>query len=829
MLEFQESFPTPSDRTYFVEVILPLAIEGTYTYRVPRDLVEDLEIGKRVIVPFGRSKLYSGIMAEVHQQAPERYEAKYIYEILDDKPIVNDKQLKLWEWIRTYYFCTLGEVMQAALPSALKLASETVLSLKSAEEDASPVELSDKEYTVIEALELAGTLKVSEVVKILGQKRVFPIIHRLLEKGLILLSEDVQDRYKPKMNTFLRLHPDYHPQEDKKALIESLSRAPKQLDALLAFYMLRSEDPWVEKTTLLERAACGPSALKALIEKGVFQVQKKAVSRFSKAWDVEDIQFELSPRQAEALDEIQTHFLEKEVVLLHGVTASGKTQLYIKCIEAVLEQGKSVLYLLPEIALTSQIVERLKVYFGDAIGVYHSRLNEQERAEVWKNVGEGKTRLILGARSAVFLPFHNLELLIVDEEHEVSYKQFNPAPRYHGRDTAIYLSTLYEAKVLLGSATPALETYYNALSGKYGLVRLEERFGDAALPEVQIVSLREKTKDKYLNPIFSENLLSEIKEALERKEQVILFQNRRGHTPFLLCHTCGYTPKCIHCDVSLTFHKSSGQLHCHYCGFKESLLQVCPACGSTHIQSKGFGTERIEEELERLLPQARIARLDLDTTRNKYSFDQILQDFDAHRFDVLIGTQMVAKGLDFGKVSLIGIIQADSLINFPDFRAFERSFALLAQVSGRAGRRGKGGKVLIQAYAIQHRILKQVQEHDFQGMFQTEIEERKTFAYPPFFRLIRIDVKHKNADFLPQASSALAGLLNAQFGAAILGPEVPLVGKIRGYYIHTFLLKVALQHQSTRKVKLALKDILTSFHTDKTYKGTFVTIDVDPY
>lgn len=828
MLELQ-NISTPSHATYFVEIILPLAIEGTYTYRVPRDLNYTLGVGKRVIVPFGRSKLYSGIIARIHQQAPERYEAKYILEILDEQPIIKEKQLQLWNWIHQYYFCALGEVMQAALPSALKLASETVIMLKPGDPEAEPIALSDKEYAIVEALELAGSLKVSEVVKILGQKRVFPFINQLLNKGLVQLFEDVKDRYKPKLKTLLGLNPVFHPQADKKALIESLNRAPKQLNALLAYYVLSSKDAWVDRDVLLEHAGCGRPALKALIDKEIFQVRKQEISRFSGDGQQEEIQFELSADQARALKEIQESFLKKDVSLLYGVTASGKTQVYIKCIEEALRQGKSVLYLLPEIALTSQIVARLKVYFGDAIGVYHSRLNEQERAEVWKNVLSGKTRLVLGARSAVFLPFQKLELIIVDEEHEVSFKQFNPAPRYHGRDTAIYLATLYQAKVLLGSATPSLESYYNARSGKYGLVYLKDRYGAAELPEIQIVNLREKVKDKHRHLVFSEALLSEIKTVIARKEQVILFQNRRGHTPFLLCHTCGYTPKCIHCDVSLTFHKSSGQLHCHYCGFKEAMLQHCPACGSTHIQSRGFGTERIEEELEALLPEARTARLDLDTTRSKHSFERILQDFDAHRYDILIGTQMVAKGLDFGKVSLIGIIQADSMINFPDFRAFERSFALLAQVSGRAGRRGKDGKVLIQAYAVQHRILQQVQDHDYMGMFQTEIEERKAYVYPPFVRLIRMDIKHKHADRLPGASSALAKLLRAQFGEAVLGPEVPLVGKIRGYYIHTVLLKIEIQHQSTKKVKQVLREILRSFQADKTHKGTLISVDVDPY
>ncbi len=827
MLEIRSGLPSTKP-TYFVEVILPLSITGTYTYRVPFDMVSEVAIGKRVVVQFGKSKIYSAIVHQIHQNAPERYEAKYILEVLDESPIVNAVQLKLWEWISEYYLCNLGEVMQAALPAALKLASETKI-IAADLETVNRDELSDQEYLILDALDISSEIKVSDIVKLLGQKSVFPILKRLFDKGVIRISEQLNERYKPKKNTFVKLNPLFNSSASKKDLFDSLHRAPKQLDALLTLNQLSRTQESVSRKELIEVSSCGPSAFKALVDKEIFLLEEKVVSRLSME-EIEELpQLTLSEVQQRALSEINDFFLEKGVVLLHGVTASGKTLLYIQLIKEQLEKGNSALYLLPEIALTTQIIERLKVHFGDLIGVYHSRMNDQERAEVWKKILSGEIRLILGARSSVFLPFHKLGLIIIDEEHEVSYKQFDPAPRYHARDTAIFMGWLHKAKVLLGSATPSVESYYNAKAEKYGLVKLEERFGTAQLPAIEIVSLKAEQKKKKTNPLFSVELLNAIEHALEKKEQVILFQNRRGHSPFLLCRVCGYSPKCIHCDVSLTFHMSSGKLHCHYCGFKEDLLQVCPACGSTHIENKGFGTERIEEELAILLPEAKLGRLDLDSTRSKYSFERILSDFEEHRFDILIGTQMVAKGLDFGKVSLIGIINADSLLNYPDFRAFERSFSMLSQVSGRAGRRGVLGKVIIQAYDIKHRVLEQVVAHDYQDMFMTEVTERKKYSYPPFYWLIQIDVKHKNLESGMACANRLATALRQQFGERVLGPEQPLVGRIRTYYIQSILLKFERSSVSISKAKEALRNIILQYNSDKANKGSFLQVDVDPY
>ena len=827
MLEFTEG-NADTRTTLFVEVILPLAISKTYTYRVPNTWNEKVAAGKRVIVQFGKNKVYSAIVHRVTDQAPQVYEAKYVLDVLDDSPIVDNTQLQLWEWIASYYLCTLGEVMQAALPAALKLASETrIIAAEVGVVDRSA--LSDKEFLILDALDISPELKVSDIVKLLGQKTVFPILKRLFDKGLILISEEVLPKYKPKMKTFIRLHEDYADNTGRKLLLEALHGAPKQLDAVLAYLQLDRQHPKVAKTDIMEASGCSAAIITALIEKGVFVPEERAVSRL----DGEDIEltgdFSFSDAQVRAFDETREKFTAKDVVLLHGVTASGKTQLYIRLIEGAVANGQRVLYLVPEIALTTQITERLRMHFGNRLGVYHSRFNDNERAEVWHKVLNGEYEVVVGARSAVFLPFQSLGLIIVDEEHETSYKQFDPAPRYHARDTAIYLGHIHGSKVLLGSATPSIESYYNAKAGKYGLVELKQRFGEAKLPDIVTVSISDESRKGNMVSYFSSTLLQEMEKALAKQQQVILFQNRRGHTPLLQCKTCGYIAKCIHCDVSLTYHKSSGKLHCHYCGFSEDPIQVCPACGSTHIESKGFGTERVEEELEALLPNARIGRLDLDSTRGKHGFDRVLNAFGEHRYDILVGTQMVAKGLDFGNVSVIGIINADGLINYPDFRAYERAFSLLAQVSGRAGRRNDSGKVIIQSYAPSHRIIQQVIGNDYEGMFMTEVAERKHYAYPPFYRLFKIEVKHKEQQAVHDAALRLASALREVLGHRVFGPEIPLVGRVRNHYIYSILLKVERVGISIAKVKTLVKTTLLHFEANKANKGVRVQIDVDPY
>jgi len=813
--------------TLFVEVILPLSLAKNYTYRVPFDLNSQVEIGKRVVVQFGKHKIYTALIRNITTKPPIAYEAKYLLDVIDSAPSVTATQLKFWAWMTDYYMCNEGDVMAAALPASLKLASETILILRDEFDEA--VVLTEKEELIVNALKKQQKLTINDVSKLLGQKTIYPIINQLLDKELILVAEEVIQKYKPLLKSFIILNEFYNEEENLKQLFSILDRAPKQLDALLAYLKLNKQGLPIAKDELLEESNCGQAALKSLIDKDIFTVLKRPVSRLASNADDFSINFTLNTGQQNALDKINTFFEEKDVVLLHGVTASGKTQVYIKLIEQIIENSDGqVLFLLPEIALTTQIVERIKQYFGNSIGVYHSKFNNSERVEIWNKVKHGAFKVVLGARSAVFLPFQNLKLIVVDEEHEPSYKQYDPAPRYQARDSAIYLAHLHQAKVVLGSATPSLESYHNALTGKYGLIEMKERFGGVQLPNQQIVSIAEETKRKTMVSYFSSVLIKDIDLALSKKEQIVLFQNRRGYATILICATCGYTPKCVNCDVSLTYHKSSGKLHCHYCGYQQSSVNICPACGSVHVEQKGFGTERIEEELKLLYPEVSIARLDMDTTRTKNGLQQILSDFQDKKTDILIGTQMVAKGLDFDNLSLIGVINADTLLGYPDFRAYERSYQLLAQVSGRAGRRADQGNVCIQTYDAENRIIKQVVDNDYLGMYNDEIAEREKFLYPPFSRMIFIAVKHKDFNVLDKAAMFLAQTLKAKFGARVLGPEQPLISRVRNLYIKQIIIK-ADKHTAIQKVKNVLRETLTEFNAVKEYKSVLIQIDVDPY
>jgi primosomal protein N' (replication factor Y) len=828
MLEFAEAEYT-GRKTLFVEVILPLAISKNYTYRVPFELNGAVEVGKRVVVQFGKSKLYTAVITAITGQAPEKYEAKYLLDVLDDRPVVTERQLQFWKWLAEYYMCNDGEVMNAALPSALKLASETKIALnKGFEYDKGA--LHDKEFLIVEALDIQPELTVSDIAKLLGQKTVMPILKLLFEKNIINISEEVSDRYKPRKRTFITLNPIYHHQENLKELFAILEkRAPKQADAVLAYIKLLRHQKTISKNELAEESGAGAASINALIEKEIFIAEEKNVSRLYFEDEGLFNTFELSDQQLDVLANIKQQFEQKEVILLHGVTSSGKTQIYIRLIEEMIAQGKQVLYLLPEIALTTHIIERLRQYFGGNIGVYHSRFNDNERVEVWQKVLNNEYKVVLGARSSVFLPFDDLGLIIVDEEHETSYKQFDPAPRYNARDAAIFLANMHRAKVLLGSATPSFESYFNARTHKYGFAELTERYGGVELPVIEVVSIAEETKKKTIQSHFTSILMLDIQQALANKEQVILFQNRRGYAPVLLCKICAYTPKCINCDVSLTYHKHTGKLHCHYCGYKEDTPSVCPACGSTHLEYRGFGTEKIEDELSLILPDARIARMDLDTTRSRNSLQNILNDLEEKKIDILVGTQMVAKGLDFADVTVIGIINADALLKFPDYRANERSYQMLAQVSGRAGRRGKQGKVVIQTYDPNHRVIKQVIENDYHGLYFTEMEERRSFHYPPFYRIINMDIKHKNPEIVNNQAIYLANELRKNFGERVIGPESPLVSRIRNYYIRSIMLKFEKDGVSINKVKATIREVITQFQTTKLSKGSVVQADVDPY
>lgn len=816
-----------SRETLFVEVILPLYIPKTYTYRVPFDLNYRIEIGIRVIVQFGQSKIYSAIIKNISKKAPKTYEAKYILDIVDDKPVVTDTQITFWEWIASYYMCYIGEVMQAALPSALKLASETKISPVESD-DLDRDHLTDKEFLVMEALDIAKQLKVGDIVKLLGQKTVFPLLKELFDKGFIHISEEVTQKYKAKTKQYIRLSNLYQHNFDKEELINGLNNAPKQQDALLGYLHLSRSGGEISRKHLMEVSRAGASSIKGLIDKGIFEQYEKTVSRLDRNEEQLFSTFQLNEEQQNAYNSILSLFTKKEVVLLHGVTASGKTQVYIKIIEHYIKQGQTSLYLLPEIALTSQITERLKIYFGDELVVYHSRFNDNERVEVWEKVLNGQCKVVVGARSAIFLPFQNLGIVVIDEEHESSYKQFEPSPRYHARDSAIYLAHIFKAKVLLGSATPSIESYYNAKSNKYGLVEIKNRYGKATPPNLEIIDIKEQSRQDKMISYFSTKLMEAIQGALERKEQVILFQNRRGHSTFLQCKTCGNVANCINCDVSMTYHKSSNLMHCHYCGYTETAPTICIACGSPSIVSKGYGTERIEEELELLLPEARIGRLDFDTARGKFGFERIITSFEDHEIDILIGTQMIAKGLDFDKVSVIGVINADMIINFPDFRSYERAYSLFSQVSGRAGRRSIAGQVLIQTFTPDHRVLQQVVKQDYNAMFMVEIKERKNFNYPPFYRMIRLEVRHSDVYLCESAARVLANGIKEYLGHRVLGPEPPLVSRVRNNYLQIITLKIERHDISIVKVKDKLMQTILQFTANKKYRSIKIHIDVDP-
>ena len=820
--------------TQFLDVILPLPLENRYTYRVPRDLNDQMGIGQRVVVQFGKTKVYTAIIAHIHNTAPSRYEAKYILSVLDESPIVNTTQLQLWQWMASYYMCSQGEVMNAALPAGLKLASETELKLNPEFSGEQSI-LTDNEFLVWDALRINEQLTITEVMNILNQKTVMPVIKSLMEKEALVIDENLVTRFKPRTETYVRLAASLEKEEELEEVFKKLARAPKQLELLMAHVHLSDrygERKEVLKKELMEKVS-GVSGFAELVKKEVFQTYEQEVSRVEAVFASNGngkhaIGF--NEPQKGAIREIKNAFNKKEVTLLHGVTSSGKTEIYIHLIEEALESGKQVLYLLPEIALTSQIINRLKVHFGGRIGVYHSRYSDNERVEIWNAVNEGgklQYDVILGARSALFLPFSDLGLVIVDEEHENSYKQYEPAPRYHGRDSAIYLAGLHGAKTLLGTATPSMETYNNAQNEKYELVELFERYGDMVLPEIKIVDLGEAIRKKEMHSHFSSTLVELMRKALERKEQIILFQNRRGFSPFLECYMCGWIPECKNCDVTLTYHKASNHLRCHYCGFSADLATRCGACGDTNVQTKGFGTEKVEEDLAHFFPQAKVARMDLDTTRAKNAYQQIISDFELRTVDILIGTQMVAKGLDFDHVSLVGILNADSMLGHPDFRSYERSFQLMAQVGGRAGRKYKQGTVVLQTYKPDHHVVQNVLKTDFATQYVQELEHRRKFDYPPFTKLISITMKHKDRQTLDGAAVLFISGLRAQLGKCVLGPEYPSVSRVRNLYQKVALIKIEVK-SSIVKVKAILKEEIDNFRINKDLRSVRIIIDVDP-
>lgn len=813
----------------FIEVVVPLSVSATFTYLVSEAEFDFIKIGMRVAVPFGKTKLYTGLVIEKHHRKPTLYQAKEIQEILDATPVVTEKQITHWKWISEYYMCSIGEVYRAAMPSRLLLESETFVHYNP-RHGVDPSTLTDSEYLLYEALQMQAILKIEEIVSILNKKTVFPIINALIEKEILFLQEELKEKYKPKQVRYVKLADPYLKENALADLLEMVSRAAKQRELILKYFQLQAvtKKPITVKQ-LQEAAATTPGVIKALIDKGVFEEYYLNQDRIVFEGNAQAA-FTLSEVQNRALQELQESFQEKSVTLLYGVTASGKTEVYIKLIEGFLKEAGQILFLVPEIALTTQLVTRLTAYFGNAVAVYHSKYSQNERVEVWQQVlaGSAKARVIIGTRSALFLPFQDLKLVVIDEEHEVTYKQHDPAPRYHARDAAVVLALQNKAKVLLGSATPSLETYYNTYQEKYGIVKMTKRYSHVVLPEVVLVDIKDKYKRKQMTGHFSDELVTSMNKALSLGEQVILFQNRRGFSPVVECMTCGAVPECPHCDVSLTYHKFRNELRCHYCGFTNPMPKQCYRCHSVDLSTKGFGTEQVEEELTALFPDKRIARMDQDTTRGKYGFEKLLDAFQRREIDIMVGTQMLAKGLDFDNVNLVGVMNADNSLYHPDFRAHERAFQMLTQVAGRAGRSDKKGKVIIQTFNPYHNIIQQVTTNDYLGMYKEQMYERHNFKYPPFYRLVRLTLRHREFDKLREASFWLYNNLKTQLGIPVLGPEEPAINRIRNQYIRVILIKIP-QQNPLQATKSQVQRILKSFESVGAYRAVKVTINVDFY
>ena len=813
----------------FVEVILPLPLAGTFTYRVPRDLEQEVEIGKRVVVPFGRRKLYTGIILQVHDRPPTAYQAKYVDDVLDEQPVILDAQLAFWDWMRQYYMCHLGDVMNAAIPSGLKLSSESRLTIHP-DFDGSMDDLEDEENDILEALQHNDFLKMEDLAQLVRKTHIHRLIRQMSERRIVVQYEEIQQKFKPKKEIIYRLADWLEDKQKLEEVFDALKRAQKQLDALMIFLQCSrtsKEKGIVKRQVLIGDNGASNAAVNALIKKEILIKEEVEATRLvdKSSWAKHEIV--LTPNQDKAFEELSHALIDKNAVLLHGVTGSGKTEIYNQLIQEHITNGKQVLYMLPEIALTTQIIYRLQKHFGKRVGIFHSKMSDNERVEVWKKqLSDEPYDIILGARSSLFLPFKKLGFIILDEEHEHTFKQHDPAPRYHARDAASFLCKQAGAKLLLGSATPSIEAYYNGKRDKIGLVHLTERYGGIQLPHIELCDLTVERKADSMKGPFSSQLLLRIKETLDRRQQVIIFQNRRGYSSFLQCNNCGWVPDCINCDISLTYHKYSQDVRCHYCGHGDKAPQVCPQCKSTYIKTKGFGTEQIEEELALHFPAIQIARMDLDTTRGKHSYARIISDFEEQRVQILVGTQMVTKGLDFDHVGLVGILNADALLNYPDFRAFERAYQLMAQVSGRAGRKGRRGLVVVQTTDPQHFIIEQVVRNDYKGMYEAELAQRKQFRYPPFIRMITVTIKHRDRDVVDKASDVLAAALQSVPDKLLLGPEYPLVQRIRNKYNKQIILKMGGANIKERKARIF--EIIREVHAQKEFRSVFFQPDVDP-
>lgn len=813
---------------FFAEVILPLALPKPFTYAVNEAEYNHIQPGMRIAVPFGKSKIYTGLVTALHQTPPQLYKAKEIHQILDETPLVTQTQLKHWQWIANYYMCSIGDVFRSALPSGYLLESETLLTQN---EEYSPKEiLSDDEYLIYEALQQQSTLKIKEVTAILNKKTVLPVINQLLAKNAISLQEEVTEKYKPKTIRYIRLQDEFLKQDKLNELLELLSRAKKQREAVLQYFQLQATDKKplaIKKFT--EITGISLSIVKVLIEKEIFTEYTLDEDRVQFTGS-DKAEFILSDKQSEALKAVRDGFNNFQTILLHGITSSGKTEIYIKLIEEYLHTDKQVLYLLPEIALTTQLVTRLTAYFGNQVAVFHSKYSNNERIETWQQVLQGseKAKVIIGARSALLLPFQKLGLIIIDEEHEQTFKQHDPAPRYHARDAAIVLAGYHNAQVILGSATPSIESYYNASNNKYGYVQLSERYGNVMPPEIVLTDLKDKYKRKRMTGHFSDELIEAITETLDVGKQVILFQNRRGFSPWVECMSCGHVTQCPQCDVSLTYYKYKNQLRCHYCGYHIANPTHCHHCHSPELSTKGFGTEQIELELKELFADKNSWRMDQDTTRGKFGYEKIIDAFKNQEIDILVGTQMLAKGLHFDKVGLVGILNADNMLYQPDFRAFERAYQMMVQVSGRAGRKEERGKVLIQTYNPLHNIICQVTSNDYNAMYKEQLYERRNFKYPPFYKLIRLTLKHKDYERLKDAAIWLYNVLSNNLSIPVLGPEEPAISRIRNQYIRTILIKIP-QGTSLGANKNIITRVIDSFDAVPQYRAVRISVNVDPY
>jgi primosomal protein N' (replication factor Y) len=815
---------------FFVDVILPLSLAKTFTYSISEAEYHYIKKGMRVAVPFGKSKIYTALVVSVHQNQPTLYDAKEIHQILDETSIVTEVQIAHWKWIASYYMCAIGDVYRGAMPRALLLESETVISQKTAffvDES----ELSDDEFLIFQALQQQSSLKVRDIISILNKKNIFPVIQKLIDKNILVLQEEMLENYKPKLVRYIRLHPRYESNEGLGVLLDFLKSANKQKEIVLRYFQLNASDKKpLSVKKLIDAANSTPAIVKTLIDKEIFEDYYIQEDRVNYTGKTKEEELQLSKAQHNAFDEIKERFTHKEVCLLHGVTSSGKTEIYIKLIEEYLLTKKQVLYLLPEIALTTQLVGRLRAYFGNKVAVYHSKYNNNERVEVWNQVLQNseKAQIVIGARSALFLPFADLGFVIVDEEHEQTFKQMDPAPRYHARDAAVVLANFYKAKVLLGSATPSIETYFNATTGKYGFVEIMERYGNVMMPQIELVDLKDKYFRKKMKGHFSDTLIVEITKAVTLGEQVILFQNRRGYSPLVECMTCGHVPHCQQCDVSLTYHKHKNQLRCHYCGYSIAKPTHCHHCSSVELTTKGFGTEQIQQELVSLFPTSKIGRMDQDTTRGKFGFEKIIDSFKNREVDILVGTQMLAKGLDFNNVSLVGIMNADNMLFHPDFRAFERSFQMMTQVSGRSGRSEKQGKVIIQTYNPDHNIIQQVTHNEYAGMYREQLYDRQIYKYPPYFKIVKITLKHRDFDKLKEGATWLYQVISQNLILPVLGPEEPAINRIRNEYIRTIIIKIPISSSigSTKKV---VQKMLNSFDSVSQFRAIKVGVNVDFY